>query len=345
MAAGLPPIPDSDLPLLRVQNLTVRFRTETGTITAVDDLSFDLRRGETLAIVGESGSGKSVTGLALMRLLPPTPGCTVQGQVLFGSGGGTPRDLLTLPAEAMRQMRGDRIAMVFQEPMTSLNPVHPIGDQIAEALIHHRGMTGRAALARAADMLERVGIPEPKRRLASYPHQLSGGMRQRAMIAIALSCDPDVLIADEPTTALDVTIQAQILELIANLQRESGMSVIFVTHNLGVVAEIADRVLVMYAGRAMEQAPVTELFARPANPYTAGLLASVPRLDQRGTLRQGLRAIPGNMPDPTQLPPGCAFHPRCAHAQPGQCDTAIPAQEQLADGRIIRCARWREIAA
>ncbi len=326
-----------------MRDLAVRFHTDGGVVTAVDGLSFSLRRGETLAIVGESGSGKSVTGLAIMRLLPSGSGCVVEGEVQF-AGAGAARNLLLLDPEAMRQIRGDRIAMVFQEPMTSLNPVHTIGDQIAEPLVHHRGLSHRAALDRAAELLERVGIPEPRRRLASFPHQLSGGMRQRAMIAMALSCDPDVLIADEPTTALDVTIQAQILELIADLQRQSGMAVIFVTHNLGVVAEIADRVLVMYAGRAMEQAAVAPLFARPAHPYTTGLLASVPRLDQRGTLRESLRAIPGNMPDPTRMPPGCAFHPRCVHAVPGLCDQAVPPAESLADGRVVRCARWRAIA-
>jgi len=327
-----------------VRDLAVRFHTDGGVVNAVDGVSFDLRRGETLAIVGESGSGKSVTGLAIMRLLPGGPGCVVDGEVLF-AGGGAARDLLRLDADAMRRVRGDRVAMVFQEPMTSLNPVHPIGAQIAEALVHHRGLAQRVALDRATELLERVGIPEPRRRLASFPHQLSGGMRQRAMIAMALSCDPDVLIADEPTTALDVTIQAQILELIADLQRQSGMAVIFITHNLGVVAEIADRVLVMYAGRAMERAEVAPLFAQPAHPYTAGLLASVPRLDQRGTVRQGLTAIPGNMPDPTRLPEGCAFHPRCTHAVAGTCDQAVPAAETSADGRMVRCARWRELRA
>jgi oligopeptide transport system ATP-binding protein len=330
-------------PLLAVQGLTVRFRSEAGIVTAVDDLSFDLRAGETLAIVGESGSGKSVTSLALMRLLPPAPGCIASGFVHFGTGAAA-RELLGLPAEAMRRMRGDRIAMVFQEPMTSLNPVHTIGDQIAEAVIYHRGTSRRAALDRAAELLARVGIPEPRRRLSSYPHQLSGGMRQRAMIAMALSCDPDILIADEPTTALDVTIQAQILELLAELQRASGMSVIFVTHNLGVVAEIADRVLVMYAGRALEQAPTAALFTRPLHPYTAGLLASVPRLDPSAPTRQGLRAIPGNVPDAMRVPTGCAFHPRCAHNVVGRCDTTVPASEDAGDDRQVRCHRWREIA-
>jgi oligopeptide transport system ATP-binding protein len=344
MAAACAPMRDSDAPLLRVEELSVCFRAEAGTLTAVDRLSFDLRRGETLAIVGESGSGKSVTSLALMRLLPPAPGCTVSGRVLFQPDAAEgERDLLALSADAMRRMRGDRIAMVFQEPMTSLNPVHPVGAQIAEALIYHRGATRRAALAEAVELLERVGIPEPRRRLASYPHQLSGGMRQRVMIAMALCCDPAVLIADEPTTALDVTIQAQILELISGLQRESGMSVIFITHNLGVVAEIADRVLVMYAGRVMEQAAVTDLFDRPLNPYTAGLLASVPRIDPGAPTRQGLRAIPGNVPDPIRLPPGCAFHPRCPHAVTGRCDAAVPALEPAGAGRLVRCLRWREI--
>ncbi|MCC6718010.1 MAG: ABC transporter ATP-binding protein [Acetobacteraceae bacterium] len=337
-------MPGSEPPLLAVEALSVRFRAESGMLTAVDQLSFEVRRGETLAIVGESGSGKSVTSLALMRLLPPAPGCEVSGRVLFRpSGGGPPADLLALAPEGMRRVRGDRIAMVFQEPMTSLNPVHPIGEQIAEALVHHRGASRGAALEAAVRLLERVGIPEPRQRLASYPHQLSGGMRQRVMIAIALSCDPDVLIADEPTTALDVTIQAQILELLADLQRQSGMAVIFITHNLGVVAEIADRVLVLYAGRAMEQAQVLDLFDRPLNPYTTGLLASVPLLDPFAPVRQGLRAIPGNVPDPQRLPPGCAFHPRCTHAVAGRCDSAVPPAEPAGAGRLVRCLRWREI--
>ncbi len=341
-------MPDSDPALLQVEELSVRFRAEAGMLTAVDRLSFELRRGETLAIVGESGSGKSVTSLALMRLLPPPPGCEVSGRVLLrpsnshdGGGGGV--DLLGLAPEQMRQVRGNRIAMVFQEPMTSLNPVHPIGAQIAEALVYHRRISRAVALEAAVDLLERVGIPEPRRRLASYPHQLSGGMRQRVMIAIALSCDPDVLIADEPTTALDVTIQAQILELLADLQRQSGMAVIFITHNLGVVAEIADRVLVLYAGRVMEQASVLQLFDYPLNPYTTGLLASVPVLDPTAPTRQGLHAIPGNVPDPQRLPAGCAFHPRCAHAVAGRCDTAVPAVEAADGGHLVRCVRWREI--
>jgi oligopeptide transport system ATP-binding protein len=340
-------MPDSDPPLLQVEELSVRFRAEAGMLTAVDRLSFELRRGETLAIVGESGSGKSVTSLALMRLLPPPPGCDVSGRVLLrpptAQPGRLATDLLTLAPEQMRRVRGDRIAMVFQEPMTSLNPVHPIGMQIAEALIYHRGISRAAAMDAAAGLLERVGIPEPRRRLASYPHQLSGGMRQRVMIAIALSCDPDVLIADEPTTALDVTIQAQILELLADLQRQSGMAVIFITHNLGVVAEIADRVLVLYAGRVMEQAPVLQLFDRPLNPYTAGLLASVPVLDPSAPTRQGLHAIPGNVPDPQRLPSGCAFHPRCAHAIASRCDSAVPPVEPAEPGHLVRCLRWREI--
>ena len=346
MVQSSPPIPGSNAPLLRVRDLRVRFRAEAGLLTAVDGISFDLRRGETLAIVGESGSGKSVTSLALMRLLPPAPGCAVDGNIVFRPEPDSPgQDLLSLPDEAMRRMRGDRIAMVFQEPMTSLNPVHPIGAQIAEALLYHRNVTRRAAQDAAAALLERVGIPEPRRRLASYPHQLSGGMRQRAMIAMALSCDPDILIADEPTTALDVTIQAQILKLIADLQLQSGMSVIFVTHNLGVVAEIADRVLVMYAGRAIEQAPVADLFARPLHPYTAGLLASVPRPDLTTTARKGLQAIPGNVPDPLRLPSGCAFHPRCAHAVAGRCDDAAPVPEAAGEDREVCCRRWRELAA
>ncbi|HEY0421014.1 MAG TPA: ABC transporter ATP-binding protein [Acetobacteraceae bacterium] len=314
-------------------------------VTAVDDVSFAVMPGETLAIVGESGSGKSVTSLAIMRLLPPPPGCVVRGRVLLRGVNGSAQDLLALPEEDMRRVRGDRIAMVFQEPMTSLNPVYTVGEQIAEAVMHHRGLSRRQALAEAAELLDRVGIPDARRRLSSYPHLLSGGMRQRVMIAMALSCDPAVLIADEPTTALDVTIQAQILELIAAVQQRSGLSVVFITHNLGVVAEIADRVVVMYGGRVMEQAPAGPLFARPRMPYTAGLLRSVPRLGPAMLTHRALHAIPGNVPDPLRPPPGCPFHPRCPHIRPGLCDTALPPQEEIGPDHLVRCARWREIAA
>jgi oligopeptide transport system ATP-binding protein len=242
-------------------------------------------------------------------------------------------------------VRGNNISMVFQEPMTSLNPVHTIGDQIAEAIVFHRDASRRAALEAAAELLDLVGIPEPRKRLAAYPHQLSGGMRQRAMIAMALACDPSVLIADEPTTALDVTIQAQILDLLRRLQQANGMAIIFITHNLGVVADIADRVMVMYAGRVMEQASVVPLFREPRMPYTMGLLRSVPRLDLAADHNAPLQAIPGNVPDPAHLPPGCPFHPRCEHSVTGRCDATLPALEPSGRDHFVRCLRWRELRA
>jgi len=329
--------------VLEVADLSVSFHTDAGVVPAVNDISFALRRGETLALVGESGSGKSVTSLAIMRLTPPGAGCVVRGQVRLRESGGAMQDLLALPPAAMRAVRGSRIAMIFQEPMTSLNPVLTIGEQIAEPIRYHRHATRGAALADAERLLELVGIPEPRRRLGSYPHQLSGGMRQRAMIAVALACDPDVLIADEPTTALDVTVQAQILELLAELQARTGMAIIFITHNLGVVAEIADQVVVMYAGRAVEQAALPALFGKPLMPYTRGLLRSVPRLTPLSRLRVPLTAIEGNVPDPAHLPLGCSFAPRCEHVRAGLCDAALPPLEQTDPGHFVRCVRWREL--
>jgi oligopeptide transport system ATP-binding protein len=327
-------------PLLQVESLTIRF----GAVPAVEDVSFALAPGETLAIVGESSSGKSVTALALMRLLDPQS-ARVTGRALLRDGAGSATDLLTVPERTMADLRGQALGMIFQEPMTSLNPVHTVGDQIAESLIRHERLSSRAARARAVELLTQVGIPEPSRRAAAYPHQLSGGMRQRAMIATALACRPRILIADEPTTALDVTIQAQILDLLRQLQQETGMSVIFITHNLGVVAEIADRVLVMYAGQVVEDAPVAALLGRPMMPYTAGLMRSVPRLDAALNRGQRLVAIPGNVPDPRQRPAGCTFHPRCAHARPDPCQRARPVLETAAPEHLVRCSRWREIAA
>jgi oligopeptide transport system ATP-binding protein len=327
-------------PVLEVADLTVRFNTDAGTVPAVNGVSFTLARGETLAMVGESGSGKSVTSLAIMRLTPPPPASVVHGSAMLRGNDGVPRDLLALPEAAMRDVRGSRIAMIFQEPMTSLNPVLPVGEQVAEPIRYHRNAKRAAALAEAERLLELVGIPEPRKRLASYPHQLSGGMRQRAMIAIALACDPDVLIADEPTTALDVTVQAQILELLKSLQAQTGMAMLFITHNLGVVAEIADRVMVMYAGRVVEQAPLRRLFGAPLMPYTRGLLRSVPTLAERHV---ALAAIPGNVPDPANLPAGCAFTPRCAHALAQICDAGLPALDAAEPAHLVRCVRWREL--
>jgi len=329
--------------VLAVRRLSVRFRSAGREVPAVRDVSFELRRGETLALVGESGSGKSVTSLAMLRLTPPAPLCTIEGQVLLRHADGTVQELLGLPEAAMRRVRGAAISMVFQEPMTSLNPVHTVGAQIAEAVRFHTGASRRAALDRAAELLDVVGIPDARRRLATYPHQLSGGMRQRVMIAIALSCDPAVLIADEPTTALDVTIQLQILELLKDLQGRTGMSVIFITHNLGVVAEIADRVLVMYAGRIVEQAEVLPLFQTARMPYTIGLMRSIPQLELAGRREAELFAIPGSVPDPLDPPPGCAFAPRCQY-RIAPCDAGLPALETVDTGHLARCLRWHEIA-
>jgi peptide/nickel transport system ATP-binding protein len=298
---------------LEVENLGTWFYTRQGIVKAVDGIDFQVASGETLAIVGESGCGKSMTALSLMRLIPDPPGRIVSGSVRLGG-----RDLLTLGEEEMRKVRGNEISMIFQEPMTSLNPVMTIGKQIAEALILHRDMHRKQAMKRAVEMLDLVRIPEPRQRAKEYPHQLSGGMRQRAMIAMALACNPKVLIADEPTTALDVTIQAQILDLIVDLQREFGAAVLLITHDLGVVAETARRVIVMYAGRKVEEAEVGELFARPLHPYTSGLMASIPRLDlMRGDDKRNdarLQEIPGIVPPLFALPPGCAFAPRCPKA-------------------------------
>ncbi len=326
--------------VLTATDLRVTFAGEGGLVRAVDGVSFALGAGETLAIVGESSSGKSVTALALMRLLGTGP--RVEGSAMLDG-----KDLLSLPERQMAAIRGRDIAMIFQEPMTSLNPVHRIGDQIAEAVLVHETVGRRAALARAVDLLRQVGIAEPELRARAFPHQLSGGMRQRAMIAMALACRPRVLIADEPTTALDVTIQAQILELIRSLQRETGMSVVFITHNLGVVAEIADRVLVMYAGQVVEDAPVADLIRTPLMPYSRGLIASVPLLSQLRDRTPGSRlpAIPGNVPDPQHRPAGCTFHPRCTHALPEPCESARPPLEAVASDHSVRCARWRELAA
>jgi oligopeptide transport system ATP-binding protein len=278
-----------------------------------------------------------------MRLIESPPGRIASGEILLRGRDGRVRDLTTLDMAAMRALRGNDIAMIFQEPMTSLNPVYTVGDQIIEAIQLHQGKSGREAFAHAVEMLEHLGIPEPQRRMKTYPHQMSGGMRQRAMIAMALSCNPALLIADEPTTALDVTIQAQILELIKRLQRELGMAVIFITHNLGVAAEIADRIMVMYAGRVVEAGPARAIFREPRMPYTIGLLNSVPRLGMAET-ETSLAAIPGNVPDARHVPSGCAFHPRCGFFEPGLCDTDVPALEPAAADHAVRCRRWRAVA-
>ena len=331
-------------PLLDVRHLRTHFFTEGRLLKAVEDVSFTLNAGETLAVVGESGSGKSVTSLSIMGLIANPPGRIVGGEILFQTREGPVVDLAHLPAKALRKLRGRDIAMIFQEPMTSLDPVFTVGDQIAEAAALHLGMNRRAARKRALDMLELVEIPAAKQRIDEYPHQLSGGMRQRVMIAVALACDPSLLIADEPTTALDVTIQAQILALLDKLRRDIGMAVLFVTHNLGVVAEIADRVVVMYNGRVVEEGGVHALFKAPRHPYTRGLLACLPRraLDDEAAMASGTRrlnAIPGQVANPLEPLPGCAFAPRCALALPG-CSAAMPPLADLGAGQRSRCIRW-----
>ncbi len=317
--------------VLSVKDLRVGFRTDAGLVRAVDGISYDLRPGKTLAIVGESGSGKSVHALSILRLLPMPPAQILSGQILFSG-----QDILSLSPAKMRDLRGNRIAMIFQEPMTSLNPVLTIGEQIAEAVMLHQGQSPSAAMAKAVDLLKKVGIPHASERVKDYPHQFSGGMRQRAMIAMALSCDPDVLIADEPTTALDVTIQAQILELMRDIQRESKMAIILITHNLGVVAEMADEVCVMYAGRQMEGAGVLELFKDPRHPYTRGLLNSVPSLYSR---KERLEAIAGQPPDLMADIPGCPFEPRCPRAM-ARCKSERPPRFEPSAGHYSYC--WLE---
>jgi oligopeptide transport system ATP-binding protein len=331
-------------PLLEVAGLTVGFSARGKVVPVVRELSFSLHRGETLVIVGESGSGKSVTCLALMGLLPRPAGHVLAGAMRFACKDGQVRDVARLDQHDMQRIRGAEIAMIFQEPMTSLNPVYTIGEQIIEAVQFHESASHRAARARATEMLALLGIPDPATRLNAYPHELSGGMRQRAMIGMALACHPALLIADEPTTALDVTVQAQILDLLRRLQRELGMAMIFVTHNLGVAGEIADRVLVMYAGQCVESGPRQAVFASPRLPYTMGLLRAVPRL---GLDRSAgpLATIPGSVPDLAHLPNGCAFHPRCPFFRPSLCDLREPALEVCGKDHDVRCLRWRDLNA
>ncbi len=321
--------------LLEVSGLQTFFFTRSGVLKAVDGVSFSLARGETLAVVGESGCGKSMAALSVMRLVPDPPGRIVGGRVLLEG-----RDLLALDEDAMRNVRGNELSMIFQEPMTSLNPVLTIGEQIGEAIRLHQDLPASEVRARAVEMLKKVRIPEAAQRAAEYPHQLSGGMRQRAMIAMALACNPKVLIADEPTTALDVTIQAQILELIVELQRETGTALILITHDLGIVAETAQRVVVMYAGRKVEEAGVEDLFAEPLHPYTQGLMASIPRLpSMRGAgaaAGERLAEIPGMVPALTNLPQGCLFAPRCPRAD-DRCRADYPAYEEKHPGHSVAC--------
>jgi peptide/nickel transport system ATP-binding protein len=314
--------------LLRVHNLVTAFDTDAGQLTAVDGVSFEVRRGRTLGIVGESGCGKSVTAMSIMRLLPQPMGKILGGEVLFDG-----RNLATVPAEDMRSIRGNRISMIFQEPMTALNPVHRIGKQICEVLTQHNEMSPDDAWQKAVEMLDKVGIPSPEIRATEYPHQLSGGMRQRVVIAIALACGPELVIADEPTTALDVTIQAQILQLINDLQRDLNMAVILITHDLGVIAETCDEVCVMYAGRIVERAPVREIFASPRHAYTQGLLNSIPRLD--GVPKSELNIIEGMVPALSELKPGCRFAPRSGREHAPELLTDRPSVEEISPGHWV----------
>ncbi len=314
--------------LLEIEELRTVFRGRGGAVAAVDGVSLSVARGRTLGIVGESGCGKSILSLSVMRLVPQ-PGIVAAGRVRLDG-----RDLLTLPDAQMRQLRGRRIAMIFQEPMTSLNPVFTIGSQIIEAMrAHEKGTSHDALRRRAIAALDKVRIPAAERRLDEYPHQMSGGMRQRVMIAMALACSPDVLIADEPTTALDVTVQAQILDLLRDLQAQTGMAIILITHDLGVVAEMADEVAVMYAGRVVEKAPTASIFDDPQHPYTLGLLGSIPRVEET---RERLLAIEGTVPPPFDLPRGCRFHPRCVFAT-GPCQAEVPSLRPMAEGHEAAC--------
>ena len=323
-------------PILQLENLVTEFDTDEGRVRAVDDVSFSVNAGETLGIVGESGCGKSVTAQSIMRLLPQPMGQIVSGRIRFQG-----YDLARLPLEQMLAIRGAQIGMVFQEPMTALNPVHTIGRQLAEVLLLHKKISKQEALRQSVEMLDKVGIPAPDIRLGEYPHQLSGGMRQRVVIAMALACQPKLLIADEPTTALDVTIQAQILELIKDLQRDMGMAVILITHDLGVIAETSQQVVVMYAGKVAEQGSVYDIFDRPRHPYTRGLLASIPRLNT--TPKSELAVIPGMVPGLLDLPAGCRFANRCQYCLES-CTAAAPPQEPIAEGHSVSCYRWRDLA-
>jgi oligopeptide transport system ATP-binding protein len=314
--------------LLEVENLSVEFHTDAGTVRAVRDVSWVLDQGETLAILGESGSGKSVSAQAIMGILDIPPAKITSGSIRFR---GT--DMLTMPKDQQRAIRGAQISMVFQDALSALNPVFTVGSQIAEMFRVHRGMGKKEAVGRAAELMDRVGIPQARDRVRDYPHQFSGGMRQRVMIAMALALDPAIIIADEPTTALDVTVQAQIMELLLDLQRENGMGIVLITHDLGVVGETADRVAVMYAGSIVETGPIEQVFSQPAHPYTAGLMSSIPRVDQRGGR---LSPIVGSPPSLSAIPSGCSFHPRCPRAEQ-VCSVEAPALREVAGGRRSAC--------
>lgn len=320
--------------LLEIRNLTTAFLFDGKPAPVTTRVSIDVRKGEILGIVGESGSGKSVTAKSVMRLLPSPPSSVLEGEIIFEG-----RNLLDLSEREMQRIRGNKISMIFQEPMTSLNPVFTCGDQITEAIMLHQKLSQKEALAEAEKMLSLVGMALPKKRLKNYPHELSGGMRQRVMIAMALCCKPQLLIADEPTTALDPTIQAQILELIKSLQQKMNMSVMYITHDLGVIAEICDRVAVMYAGMVMEIADVNDLFAKPLHPYTFGLLKAMPRIDVQ---TETLYNIKGNVPSILEMPVGCHFHPRCPYAAQ-KCIDSCPDMEEVDDGHSVRCFRYKEL--
>ncbi|WP_064709939.1 ABC transporter ATP-binding protein [Rhizobium bangladeshense] len=331
--------------ILDVKGLRTVFRIRSGEVTAVNGIDLRVAAGETLALVGESGSGKSVTSLSVMRLLTRNIGAIAAGSIHLKRKNGTVSNLVSLAEQDMRAIRGNDIGMVFQEPMSSLNPVYTIGDQISEPIRIHGGAARKTAMEAAVALLDSIGIPDARRRAGQYPHELSGGMRQRATIAMALACDPTLLIADEPTTALDVTIQAQILALLQKLQRERGMAMLFVTHNLGVVAEIGHRVAVMYAGRIVETGPVAEVFRNPRHPYTIGLMASMPKLGDASRMKQAgerLAAIPGVVPSLMNMPAGCAFQPRCKFAI-DDCHLAVPPLADVNPRHQSRCIRWQEI--
>ncbi|MBA1334432.1 MAG: Oligopeptide transport ATP-binding protein OppD [Firmicutes bacterium] len=318
--------------VLEVKGLKTYFYTDDGVVPAVDGVDFEIRKGETLGIVGESGCGKSVTSLSVMRLIPSPPGKITEGQIIFKG-----KDIVKLSEDEMRKIRGNDISMIFQEPMTSLNPVYTIGDQISEALMLHQGMNKEQALNKSIEMLSLVGIPLPEQRVHEYPHQLSGGMRQRVMIAMALACNPEILIADEPTTALDVTIQAQILELMKDLKDRLDAAIMLITHDLGVIAEVAENVLVMYAGKVVEYSDVMSIFKNPKHPYTKGLLNSIPKLNET---REKLDVIEGIVPNPYEMPEGCRFHPRCKHAR----EICKQQQPELIEfqGHQVRCFMYTD---
>jgi peptide/nickel transport system ATP-binding protein len=330
--------------LLEVQDLKTHFFTQRGVVRAVNGVSFAIRRGQALGVIGESGCGKSITSLSILRLLQK-PGKIVDGKIRYhglDQSNGQPVEITTLDPDSaqMRAIRGGQIAMIFQEPMTSLDPVYTIGNQIVEGILCHREVSQTEAREIAREMLKRVNMPDPQRILDSYPHQLSGGMRQRAMIAMALACGPSLLIADEPTTALDVTTEAQILELLRDLQSDFGMAIMYITHNLGVVAEMVDEAIVMYLGKVVERAPVEILLNDPKHPYMQALLRSIPRLGQKSTAR--LDAISGMVPSPFAIPSGCAFHPRCPHFMPGVCDVKEPPTVELGPGHAVNCFLYTE---